>query len=334
LADSLTPSDLPSPLARAAHVADERDRDDYAFDAVVYQRDRIWLHVLLLALTLVSTTLVGTSFFLSFVSDIGTRRLPPLGLMTQLIGGLWYSVPALLILGSHEMGHYLACRYYRINASLPYFIPMLILGPYGTLGAVIRIRQPFRTKRHLFDVGIAGPIAGFVVLLPIMVLGLAWSRVVRAPVRFDGFEFGEPLIVKAVSYWFFGTIPEGYMLNAHPMVFAALFGLLATAFNLMPVGQLDGGHIAYAAIGRRARVFTIGAVAIVVGLGLTITPSWLVWAALMSLLLWLTGWEHPRVPDEDAPLGTARWVLTAVAFVILVLSFIPIPLRAIDLIRR
>jgi membrane-associated protease RseP (regulator of RpoE activity) len=287
-----------------------------------------------LILTFAVTTVVGGVMFAGFLSDFGRRRVQ-LGTVAFLLGGLWYSIPALLILGSHEMGHYLACRYYRVNASLPYFIPAPILSIFGTLGAVIRIREPLRTKKILFDVGVAGPIAGFVVLVPALILGVAWSTVVRQPpITAGGLELGEPVLFKLVTRAFFGTIPEGYALNAHPMVFAAIFGLLATALNLFPIGQLDGGHLAYANLGPKARYLTIGALVTVLALGVFVSPSWLFWSVLMVAMLWAFGWEHPPVYDEDEPLDSTRVLITIVAIVIFALCFTPTPLSPQELLSK
>lgn len=206
-------------------------------------QDRRWVHLLLLVLTIGSTTFAGTIHYLSFLSDFAS---PPTGLSTSamIAGGLWYSVTILAILGCHEFGHYLACRYYDVDASLPFFLPV----PFpltGTLGAFIRIREPILSKRVLFDIGIAGPIAGFLVALPALVLGVALSHVVRVPTDVPLYELGEPLLFKLVSGLLWGSPPDGYSLNLHPVAFAAWFGLLATALNLFPIGQLDGGHISY-----------------------------------------------------------------------------------------
>ena len=162
-----------------------------------------------------------------------------------------------MILGAHELGHYLACRYYQVDASLPFFIPMpLVLT--GTLGAFIRIREPIPTKRMLFDIGIAGPLAGFVFAVPALFIGVAMSPVVRVPPNLVGFDLGEPLLFRAATWLTWGPIANGYSVNLHPMAFAAWFGLLATALNLFPIGQLDGGHISYAVLGRRSTTVTLG----------------------------------------------------------------------------
>ena len=151
-------------------------------------QDRVWLHTTLLVLTLASTTLIGADHYASFISDF-LRPPVTLGTAELILNGLWYSGTILLILGAHELGHYLACRYYQVDASLPFFIPMPIVLT-GTLGAFIKIREPIPTKRMLFDIGIAGPLAGFLFALPALFIGVAMSPVVTVPPDLPGFELG------------------------------------------------------------------------------------------------------------------------------------------------
>jgi membrane-associated protease RseP (regulator of RpoE activity) len=288
-------------------------------------RDRVWLHVLLLLLTFATTTMAGSLYYLNYITDIGVRPVR-VSIAARLLHGMWFSLTALTILGAHEMGHYIACRYYGINASLPYFIPFLPF-PFGTLGAVIRIRQLIRTKRVLFDVGVAGPIAGFVLLVPALILGMYWSRVVRVPpVQAGNWEFGEPLLFKIVEWLAFGPIPKGYDVNLHPMTWAAWLGMLATALNLLPIGQLDGGHLAYANLGKRAHVVSYAALAIVVLIGLSGSANWLVYGLLLLAMLWLFGWQHPPVVDEDVPLDRGRVLVTVFAIIMFLLCFTPMPI--------
>jgi membrane-associated protease RseP (regulator of RpoE activity) len=292
-------------------------------------RRRALAGLALLLLTLVTTTLVGTSAYHGFLSVMYRRRVPLTWYVIQ--GGLlYYAIPALTILGAHEMGHYLACRYYRISASLPFFIPFPSI--FGTMGAVIRIREPLRTKRMLFDVGVAGPIAGFVVAVPALVLGMYWSPVMRIPPQFVGAELGEPLLFKLITYLVHGNVPQGLDINTHPLLFASWFGLFATALNLIPVGQLDGGHIAYANLGRRANYVTYAMLGIMFVLGLTVSGNWLFWSVLMFGLLYLFGWKHPQTSDESDSLGTARILVTLFALLMFILCFTPVPLA--DLVRR
>ena len=293
-------------------------------------QDRRWLHALLLGLTMASTTLVGMSHYASFRSDFLTR---PVGLsfVPLLAGGLWYSVTILAILGCHELGHYLACRYYDVDASLPYFIPVPIVLS-GTLGAFIQIREQIPSKRKLFDIGIAGPIAGFLVAVPALFFGLTMSRIVRIPPNIPLSELGEPLIFKLVSGLVWGTPPDGYSLSLHPVAFAAWFGLLVTALNLFPFGQLDGGHISYAVFGRASRYVTMATVGIAVVLTF-FSISWLVWTALMVVALLRFGARHPPTIDEQ-PLDRTRTVVAVFALIMFALCFTPTPIGPAELLAR
>jgi membrane-associated protease RseP (regulator of RpoE activity) len=294
-------------------------------------RDRVWLHVLLFVVTIATTTFVGAEHYASFLSDFTNLRLR-LSTTGLLLRGFWYSGTILAILGCHEMGHYVACRYYDVDASLPFFIPAP-LPLTGTLGAFIRIRELIPTKRMLFDIGIAGPIAGFAVAVPALFIGLAMSHVVRVPPDFAGVELGEPLLFKLASTLLWGTPPDGYSLNLHPMAFAAWFGLLATALNLFPIGQLDGGHISYAVLGRRSSQVTLGTVGVVIALSY-FAMSWRVWTALMIVMLFAFGRHHPRTIDEDVPLDRARLILAFIALVMFIVCFTPAPIEPMELIRR
>lgn len=260
-------------------------------------QDRRWLHALLFLLTIGSTALVG---------------------------GWAYSATILAILGCHELGHYVACRYYDVDASLPFFLPVPITLT-GTLGAFIRIREPIPYKRWLFDIGIAGPIAGFLVALPALFVGISLSHV--APMRSEsGLFLGDPLLLKAVSWIFWGPLPDTQTLVLHPIAFAAWFGLLATALNLFPVGQLDGGHISYAVLGRRSTYVTIAMIFVAIALSYR-SASWIVWTVVVTGMLVAFGVRHPPVIDEDVPLDPARKVLAVVAAIIFALCFTPAPIQ-------
>lgn len=283
----------------------------------------MWKHVLLLVLTICTTTFVGSSYYISFASDFGRRAVSFNAVL--LLQGLWYSVPVLLILGAHEMGHYLCCRHYNVDASLPYFIP-LPLFPTGTLGAVIKIREMFPTRTILFDIGVAGPIAGFVALLPMLVWGMALSQVVPAPRIENGLAFGEPLLFRFVSWMMFGAIPDSQALNAHPMVFASWFGMLATALNLLPFGQLDGGHLTHATLQRHSTIIS-GVTVLAAVIMCFFSTSWLATTVIMVVMLFVVGPRHPRVLNEDEPLGPGRNATAVFALVMLILCFTPIPIQ-------
>ncbi len=279
-----------------------------------------FIHAALFLATVVSTMYVGSGHYAGFMTDF-TRNVPSV----SFLDGAWYSLTILAILGVHEMGHYLACRYYRIDASLPYFLPAPLLT--GTIGAFIRIHDRIPTKPILFDVGAAGPIAGFIVAVPALFLGIALSRVTPLPDDGAGLlMLGEPLLFQGASWLIWGTIPDGYSINLHPMGFAAWFGLLATALNLFPIGQLDGGHIAYAALGSRSTTLTLGAVAVVVALTF-VSASWIVWAILMVVMLFLVGPRHPRTIDDHIPLDPTRRLVALAAAVIFVICFTPTPIE-------
>jgi len=295
-------------------------------------QDRRWLHLLLFVLTVGTTTLAGAGHYASFLSDFQAAPLD-VSSASLLVNGLWYSGTILAILGCHELGHYFACRYYDVDASLPFFLPVPPPMLTGTLGAFIRIREPIPTKRQLFDIGIAGPLAGFIVAVPALFIGVALSHVVRLPPDFTGFSLGEPLLFKLAEKLLWGTTPDGYSLNLHPMAFAAWFGLLATALNLFPVGQLDGGHISYAVLGRKSTAVTIAMIGVAIVLTYFST-SWLVWTVLMIGMLIGFGPRHPRTLDEDVPLDRTRLVLAIVALVIFALCFTPMPIEPMELIGR
>jgi membrane-associated protease RseP (regulator of RpoE activity) len=287
-------------------------------------------HIVLFLLTVFTTTLAGAQHYAGFLSQLGVVPVE-LSSLHYYLNGLWYSASILAILGAHEFGHYFACRHYRVNATLPYFIPIPILLT-GTLGAVIRIRSQIPGKRALFDIGIAGPIAGFVVAVPVLLAGMMLSNIVVIPGEFQGLEFGEPLLFKAAAWLVVGTPPEGSSVNMHPMVFAAWFGMLATALNLFPIGQLDGGHISYAVLGRASTVVTLGTFVCLIALTL-FSLSWLVWTVLAGVSILALGPRHPRTVDEDVPLDAARLKLAVFAVVMFVLCFTPAPVEVLDIIE-
>ena len=294
-------------------------------------RNRPGLHLVLLVMTLVTTTLVGALHYDAFQSEFS--RIESRLEWALLVKGLWYSLTLLAILGAHEMGHYVLCRRYNVDATLPYFIPAP-LPLTGTLGAVIKIREAFPTRKALFDIGVAGPIAGFVVLLPALFFGLSLSTIVPAPTAGSGFMLGEPLLFRWATSLAFGPVPDGLAVNIHPMVFAAWFGMLATALNLLPFGQLDGGHIAYATVGRWATPVSLATVAAAVLMTVFVSSSWAFMTAMMVGMLLLLGPRHPRVVYEYDSIGAGRRLLALIALIILVICFTPVPVEPYDLIRN
>jgi membrane-associated protease RseP (regulator of RpoE activity) len=267
------------------------------------------------------------------MSDFGRSRVS-LSTLNFILNGFWYSGTILAILGAHELGHYLACRYYQVDASRPFFIPVPPLPPLpsltGTLGAFIRIREPIPTKRMLFDIGAAGPFAGFLVAVPALFIGTALSPVVKLPANTSELmTLGDPLLLKIVAWLTWGSIRDGYSLNMHPMLFATWFGMLATALNLFPIGQLDGGHITYAVLGRRSSVVTVASIGAAVGLTF-LSRSWLVWTVLLIAMTLAMGPHHPRTLDEDVPLDRTRLWLAFGALVVLILCFTYNPIQLPD----
>jgi membrane-associated protease RseP (regulator of RpoE activity) len=295
-------------------------------------RHRLTLHVGLFVLTLITATLAGAESYASFISEFGRRTVTlDRGL---ILGGLWYSGTFLAILGAHEAGHYLYCRRYGLDASLPYFIPLPpFLTITGTLGAVIRIREPFRTRTELFDVGIAGPVAGLIVLIPALFYGFTLSTVVPEPTSGTLTYFGEPLLFQWIAQLVIGTVPEGSTINVHPVVWGCWFGLFATALNLLPFGQLDGGHIVYAVFGERIAKTVSAATALGLAAMIGLSITWIV-PTVMLLAMWRwIGLRHPVPLNPYEPLSTGRRAFALVALIALVVCFTPTPIRIEDLVR-
>lgn len=286
---------------------------------------RYWVHIAFFLATLATTTYVGFGeHYASFLWAKGVP-IPQIARLPWYLYGLFYSAPLLLILGAHEFGHYFYCRKHDVDATLPYFLPAP-LPLTGTVGAVIRIREAFPTMRALFDIGVAGPIAGFVVLVPFLYVGVALSATAKLPESAGTIYFGEPLLFKAMSWLRFGSLPPGVDIVLHPMGFAAWFGMLATAMNLLPFGQLDGGHIAYAVFGPRARYISIATLGITVTLVLW-SFSWISMALIMLAMAFFLGVRHPHIADEGVPLDPARRMVAFLALVIFVLCFTPVPIQ-------
>ena len=284
---------------------------------------RVTWNVVLFLLTCLSTLLAGTGFGGSPTFDDFRSYAFPM----WMLSGVPFAVTLLGILGVHEFGHYFTARHYRASVSLPYFIPApppLFLA--GTLGAIIQMRSPARDRNSLFDIAVAGPLAGLAVAVPAILFGLAWSTVVPAPPRGHVIEFGTSLLMRALMYLRFGQIPEGMMVFTHPIADAAWFGFLVTALNLFPVGQLDGGHISYAVLGRRSTYVTIAMIGVAIVLSYR-SASWIVWTVVVTGMLVAFGVRHPPVLDEDVQLDPARRVLAVVAAIIFALCFTPAPIQ-------
>jgi membrane-associated protease RseP (regulator of RpoE activity) len=233
----------------------------------------------------------------------------------RLVAGL------LGILFAHEMGHYVACRRYGVDATLPFFIPAPFLTMVGTLGAFIRIRAPIPNRRALFDIGVAGPLAGFAVCLPVLWLGIHEARVAPADPHAGGIFLGEPLLFQAAARLVHGRLPEDVTLTLGPLGLAAWFGLFVTALNLIPIGQLDGGHVTFALLRERAAAISRVGSWLCVAL-VYFGPNWILWAILVRVL----GRRHPHTLDDDAPVGRGRAWVGLLALAVFVACFVPDPI--------
>jgi membrane-associated protease RseP (regulator of RpoE activity) len=274
------------------------------------------VNLLCLVLTFLSTLVAGT---LMTAEDAvsGDLLLKVLAHPGSWGAGLPYALGVLAILGAHEMGHYIACRRYGLEATLPFFLP----GPnlFGTFGALIRIRSPFTDRRALFDIGVAGPIAGFVVALPVLLYGLSKSTVTLDMPSPGTIVLPPCLLLQAVYPWFFDLAP-GASVQLHPSFAAAWLGLFATSLNLLPIGQLDGGHMLYAASPRVHAVVSRSGVLVLVVLGVYWSGYHLV---LFGVLFAILGTRHPRPLDDVTPLSRGRRIVAVAGLVIFVLCFIP-----------
>lgn len=282
-------------------------------------RTRWGLHAGLLIATFVTATVAGSWFWegtLDFNASWGVNLAP-----ARLALGVPYALLLLAILGAHEMGHYLACRRYRVPASLPYFVPGIPFA--GTFGAVIRIRGRIPDRAALFDIAAAGPIAGFVVALPILVYGVATATVVPAGAVEHGLALGPPFVSWLLERALYG----GAQLQVGSAYGAAWVGMLVTSMNLFPVGQLDGGHAVFA-LSSRAHVIvswcTIIAVALLVAVQTAIYRAPSAYTLWLVVLLVLRA-RHPRLAEESSPLGRRRVAVAVLLAVVFLLSTIPVP---------
>jgi membrane-associated protease RseP (regulator of RpoE activity) len=290
---------------------------------------RYFLHASLFLLTVLTTLFWGAYMMVMHEAtgpapDLFTFFNQILSNPNMLYKGVGYSFAIMLILLCHEMGHYLACCYYGINATLPFFLPAPIVMT-GTFGAFIRIRAPFPNRRALFDVGIAGPLAGFIVALPFIYLGIKWSPLVPATAGAGQIYLGDPLIFKLFS----PDSTQDYLL--HPVGFAAWFACLATALNLIPIAQLDGGHISYALFRKQAHKITwifFAALLALAAYGFTRSTmagvQWLFFSGMILILKKIAGFRHPPTMNDEEPLGTARIIWGIVAGIVFILTFIPV----------
>jgi membrane-associated protease RseP (regulator of RpoE activity) len=290
-------------------------------------RTRWWLYVLFLLLTQFSTTIVGAGMEYNYL-----HRLPMFSLEddavsvfpiewalaqpTNLLLGLPFSLTLMFILFSHEMGHYLYARYYRVYATPPFFVPFPSL--IGTLGAFIRIKSPIPSRAALFDIGIAGPIAGFIPACVALIVGLSWSRPIPTP-KGSYIELGLPLIFQLAAHLMKVATPLS-SLSLHPIAIAAWVGMFATSLNLLPGGQLDGGHIIFSISPRLHWWTSVLTVTALLPLGRYLWHGWLLWAVMLAVT-----WRHPNVPRYPSVSGRRRWI-AAFGLLMLILTFTRVPL--------
>ncbi len=286
-------------------------------------RSRLWINILLIAGTFGTTVFAGALIWLTYVGG------PSLGATDFLYGAIYFSLPVMLILGLHESAHYVMARRRHLDASLPYFVPIPPPFLFGTLGAFVSIREPFPDKKALFDIGAAGPLAGFVASIPIALVGLFMS--IHAPVvpatycgpTILGTSYGNLLIGDSLFWAFLQLFVPVTLVSLSPLALAGWVGIFVTAINLLPAGQLDGGHIFRALFGDRTRYVSYAIVIFLFGIGLLAGyVGWLFFALLILLL----GLRHPPPLNDVSPLGGPRYALGAVVLAILISGFVLVPL--------
>jgi membrane-associated protease RseP (regulator of RpoE activity) len=288
----------------------------------------IWVNILLLLATIITTTLVGSQFWILQVERIGLQwSLLLLKKEYLLKGAIYFSLPLLLILGCHELGHYFVSRRYKVPATLPYFIPLPPIPGFlslGTLGAVISTRGTIPNKRALLDIGIAGPLVGFLIAIPVTLIGLSLAQQLPPPLPP---KLGETELVLGLPLLFLllEKLANIAPLSLHPTLFAGWIGLLVTAMNLLPAGQLDGGHIAYASLGGKQKYTSVAALVLMLVLSYFF-PVWI----LFAFIILLTGIRHPPPLNDITPLGLRGKLLAIFALLMFILSFVPIPIAPVQ----
>ncbi len=273
-----------------------------------YQKPRLLLPALLFAVTVVSTIIAGAV----------QQGVDPFKDPYGLVDGIPFSASLLIILLTHEMGHFIASRYHGVRATLPYFIPAPTF--LGTFGAFIKMKSPIMNKRALVDIGAAGPLAGFVMSVIFTLIGLKLSHVVPAASN-KGIGLGTSFIFDALTYVVYGSLPDSLDIVLHPVAFAGWIGFFVTSLNLLPIGQLDGGHITYAILGKSHRNVSRAVIFMLIFFGLIGWPGWFVWAMLVSVL----GTGHPPVLYEYNPLDRRRKIVGWLTLLVFILTFMPVP---------
>lgn len=275
------------------------------------------LNLLLFVLTLATTTIAGALNEGVAIEELGGRWT----------SGLPFSLTLMSILLAHEMGHYLLARRHGVRVTLPFFLPgpPFVFGP-GTFGAFIRMKSLPPSRRVLFDIGAAGPWAGICVAIPAVLYGLHLSELKPIPPAFSGLEFGDSLLFKLLGRLVVGPIPYGFDIFLHPIALAGWFGFLVTALNLLPVGQLDGGHVVYALFGRRHRWIARSFLFFTVAIGFYGWSGWFAWAVLMLLV----GVDHPPPLDHSTPLDARRRLAGWATLVLFAVTFVPVPITLLE----
>ena len=269
-----------------------------------------YLHILLFVLTFFSTLAVGAVH-----QGVNIIEKP-----FEIYKGFPFSATLLVILLSHEFSHYISSKKHHVVATLPYFLPVPTF--FGTLGAFIKMKSPITTKNALVDIGASGPIAGFVVSIVATVVGLSFSKVMPVVKAQEMIRLGDSLLFAGLTKLVVGTVPNNYDLYLHPIAFAGWIGFFVTFLNLIPIGQLDGGHIAYAFLGERHTKISKVLIAVLVLLGVFVYEGWLVWAVLLLVL----GFRHPPIVYSEIPLDPRRKMIGYAAMAIFILTFTPVPI--------
>jgi membrane-associated protease RseP (regulator of RpoE activity) len=241
----------------------------------------------------------------------------------KIYKGIPFSLTLMLILLSHELSHYFTSKRHGVKATLPYFIPAPTI--IGTFGAFIKMKSPIVTRRALIDIGASGPIAGFIISLIATIFGLVLSEIVPVSQTGGALNLGDSILFSFLSGIILGAIPSGSDILLNPVAFAGWIGLFVTSINLIPIGQLDGGHIAYALMGERHIRLSMSLILIMILLGLLSWEGWFVWAALLLIL----GLRHPPILSWEVPLDRKRKVIGWFALVIFILTFIPVPFKVL-----
>lgn len=273
---------------------------------------------ILLPIILFFTTVATTIISGSFMADVN-----PFASAFGFLAGIPFSFSLLSILLAHEMGHFFASKRHGIIATLPHFIPGPPFPPLpGTFGAFIKMKSPVLNKRTLIDVGAAGPLAGFFVSIVVALIGLRFSKVLPIESPYAE-QLGSSLIFEALTYIAIGRIPDGYDVFLSPAAYAGWIGFFITSINLLPIGQLDGGHMLYAAAGKWHRKISFAFIALLIIIGTFIYQGWIIWAIIITII----GTKHPPVIDDETPLDFTRKLTAWFTLLIFILTFIPAPFR-------